>query len=162
MQVANHQTHFLIALTHLPNSGTPIGHSSTHFLKRPFISTQEIVHRQFNMGNRRIQWHAYVTEQVITSVNQIKRMNNLQRMYVCIYYELLSMNRCIKYHISCICLASHNMLCPILFISNTIELTVHTSCYCIELTSSYQCQFPYNANMVHTPFIFKTRNKKHL
>ena len=31
----------------------------------------------FHMGNRRIWWHAYVTEQVIKSVSQIKRMNNL-------------------------------------------------------------------------------------
>ena len=50
------------------------------------------------------------------------------------------------------------MLCPIIFNSNTIELTVHTSCYCLELTLCYQCQFSYDANMVHTPFICKTIN----
>ena len=31
----------------------------------------------------------------------------------------------------------NTMLCPIIFNSNTIELTVHTSCYCLELTLCY-------------------------
>ena len=34
----------------------------------------------FHMGIRWIRWHVYVTEQVVKIVNQIKRVNNLQRM----------------------------------------------------------------------------------
>ena len=34
----------------------------------------------FKMENRWIQWHAYVKEQVIKSVNQIKRVKSLQRI----------------------------------------------------------------------------------
>ena len=31
----------------------------------------------------------------------------------------------------------NTLLCPIICNSNTIELTVHTSCYCLELNLCY-------------------------
>ena len=34
----------------------------------------------FHMGIQCIRWHVYVTEQVLKSVNQIKQVNNLQRI----------------------------------------------------------------------------------
>ena len=39
-----------------------------------------VVYDCFHTGNRRIWWHEYVPEQVIKSVNQIKWVNNLQRI----------------------------------------------------------------------------------
>ena len=50
--------------------------------------------------------------------------------------QYLSENELFKFELNCLYLLVdiNTLLCPIIFNSNTIELTMHTSCYCLELT----------------------------
>ena len=45
-----------------------------------FVCASNYFYNTFHLGIWWIRWHAYVTEQVIKNVNQIKQVNNLQRI----------------------------------------------------------------------------------
>ena len=78
----------------------------------------------FHIG---IRCHIYVTEQVIKSVSQIKRLNNFLSM-ICITQSLLFYLVVLVWqHLNYI----NTMSCPIKVNSKTIELTVHTFCNCV-------------------------------